>query len=104
MADESPVESLSHVDIGFGGKYKSGFWAPVAVTLLVGSEQSSGELQLIAPDGDNVPVVFFSSQGGSRVLVTGLGKGSDYRVFRSYVKVGPQNSRLSARLVDPTSG
>ncbi len=103
-AAESPVLSVGHVDIGFAGKYKSGFWAPVAVTLHVGPSQSSGELQLIAPDGDNVPVVFFSSQSSSRVLVTGLGKGSDYRVFRSYVKVGPQKSRLSARLVDPTSG
>src|SRR5436190_19022193 len=62
VAAESPVESLPHADIGFAGKYKSGFWTPVTVTLLLGPDESTGELQLLAADGDNVPVVFFRSQ------------------------------------------
>lgn len=103
-AADSSLVSIKHVEIGFGGVYRSGFWTPVTLTLVAKDSPVSGELQLIAPDGDNVPVVFFAASDGrasSRNIQLEAGKTV---TLRSYVKVGPQKSRLSIRLIDPATG
>ena len=41
--------------VGIGDRYKAGLWTQVEVTLLGGSEELTGELSVIVPDGDGVP-------------------------------------------------
>ena len=105
LAADPSLLSIKHADIGFAGKYKSGLWTPVSLTLAAGKSPVSGELQLIAPDGDNVPAVFFAADGNatssSRSLRLEPGKEA---VAICYAKVGPLRSRLRARLFEPRTG
>jgi len=48
------------IEAGFGGTYKIGCWTPIAVTLAGGTEATVGFLEVIAPDGDGVPVHYYS--------------------------------------------
>ena len=52
--------TFSHAEIGFGGKYRSGFWTPISFTLLVG-RNAHGDLQVVSQDGESIPVAFFST-------------------------------------------
>ena len=104
LAADSTLLTIKQADIGFGGSYRSGFWAPISLKLVAPSSPASGELQLIAPDGDNVPVVFFAAdKADSSSRRIQFQPGQEVTVH-SYLKVGPQKGRLSARLIDPESG
>lgn len=100
IAADSPLITITQADIGFGGKYKSGFWAPVTLSLAAGESPVAGELQLVAFDGDNVPVEFFTPRdSGPSSRTVQLRAGQEVAI-RCYLKVGPQRSRISARLID----
>lgn len=103
-AADSSLLTIKKAEVGFGGSYRSGFWAPVSLTIVAPSSAARGELQLIAPDGDNVPVVYFATNeaDSSRCRID-LQPGQEATVH-SYLKVGPQKSRFSARLIDPATG
>jgi hypothetical protein len=104
FAADSTLLTIKQAEIGFGGSYRSGFWAPISLTLVAPSNPARGEVQLIAPDGDNVPVVFFAAdKAGSSPSRIQLQPGQEVTVH-SYLKVGPQKGRISARLIDPESG
>jgi hypothetical protein len=103
MAADSSLLTIKNAEIGFGGRYRSGHWTPVTLTLFANKTPVAGQLQLIAPDGDNVPVVFFASDDDYSFCRIQLDAGKEV-TLHSYVKAGPQKSRLSARLVDPGSG
>src|SRR5262245_51770409 len=62
-AAQAPL-TVTKVSIGFGGKYKSGFWNPVIVSLQAGSSGAAGQLELVVPDGDQVPVIFADEAAG----------------------------------------
>jgi hypothetical protein len=102
FAADSSLLSIKHADIGLGGKYRSGFWTPVTLKLVANNGPANGELQLISSDGENVPVVFFAARDAHASSRIQLDAGKEIAI-RSYVKVGPQQSRLSARLIDPAS-
>ena len=51
------VLTIKKVSVGFGGKFKAGFWQPVRVTVVAGAAGAQGRLELVVPDGDQVPVV-----------------------------------------------
>jgi hypothetical protein len=51
----SPPE-IQFIQVGFAGCYKAGAWTQVEVALRGGDEVFDGELVVIAPDGDGVPV------------------------------------------------
>jgi len=52
---------ISDFQIGFRGRYKAGFWTPVSFTVdPPGGKPFSGQLEIIAPDGDGTPVRFIS--------------------------------------------
>ncbi len=102
-AADSSLLSIKHVDIGFGGAYRSGFWTPLTVTLVANKSVALGELQLIAADGDNVPVVYFAGdKTGFQGRQVQLAAGQEVS-RRVYLKVGPKTSRLSIRLIDPAN-
>jgi hypothetical protein len=105
LALDSSDLALSHAEVGFGGKFRSGFWTPVSFTLLIGSGKIHGDLQIVSQDGDNVPVGFFAVDGSPQNLAIHppAGKGTDDQTYHTYVKIGPHHSRLSLQLVDPQS-
>lgn len=103
FAADSSLLTIKNADIGFGGRYRSGYWTPVTLTLVANNAPVEGQLQLISPDGDNVPVVFFASDDRHSSCRIQLEAGKEV-MLHSYVKAGPQKSPLSARLVDPESG
>lgn len=53
ICQESGLQ-ISAVTIGFEGRYKSGYWTSVRVTLRNGSQPFRGEIQMVAADGDGV--------------------------------------------------
>ncbi|HZN36740.1 MAG TPA: hypothetical protein VFB80_23080 [Pirellulaceae bacterium] len=48
--------------VGFGGKFKSGFWQPVRATLVAGETSVRGRLEVVAADGDQTPVIYANEQ------------------------------------------
>ena len=66
-ADQSAdVLTLKSAAVGFGGKFKAGFWQPVWLTLVAGSAGGSGQLELVVADGDQTPAVFSTLSGSDR--------------------------------------
>lgn len=54
----SPCPRIVGIRVGIAGQYKAGLWTPVRVLLEGGSEPWSGQVSVIAPDGDGVPCRF----------------------------------------------
>src|SRR4051794_35586475 len=54
----SDVLAIRDATIGFGGRFKSGFWQPVRLAVVAGAGGARGRLELIGLDGDQVPVVY----------------------------------------------
>jgi hypothetical protein len=95
-ADQSAdVLTLKSATIGFGGKFKAGFWQPVWLTLVAGSAGARGQLELVVADGDQTPAVFFDAERGSIDLSVG-----SERTILLYCKSGPATAAITARLVD----
>ncbi|MFN0017740.1 MAG: hypothetical protein ACKVP0_05725 [Pirellulaceae bacterium] len=103
LAADSTLLTIKQADIGFGGSYRSGFWTPISLALAANGSPVNGELQLVASDGENVPVVFFAAGAGLSSSNIQLEPGKEVTVH-SYLKAGPQKSRISARLIDRASG
>lgn len=102
-AAQKPPVSIDQAEVGFAGNYKSGFWTPVWLTLTAGDAPIQGVLQLIAPDGDQVPVIHFAGGEGKSAQSLDLPAGQSTTVL-AYVKAGPERSRISARVIEPASG
>ena len=67
-SDEAlPLLAIKAASVGFGGKFKPGYWQPVRLTLVAGSRPVRGKLELVVPDGDQVPVVYGNEQAGAIV-------------------------------------
>jgi hypothetical protein len=90
----NPSVKIEALAIGFGGKYKVGFWTPVEVTLFGGAQASRADLRIIVPDGDGAPTEIVEPQ-------VGLSPGSETQV-RTYVKFGRQHAAV--RVVFGESG
>jgi hypothetical protein len=75
----SPPE-IQSIQVGFAGCYKAGTWTQVEVALRGGGEAFDGELVVIAPDGDGVPVRatapcrLASGEQSLRRLITRIGR------------------------------
>jgi hypothetical protein len=81
--------------VGVGGVCKSGFWAPIWLDLVAGPEGARGNLEIIVPDGDNVPVIY-SDENAADVK---LAANQEVRILR-YAKIGPENAPILLRLRD----
>jgi hypothetical protein len=84
---------VTRASIGFGGKYKSGFWNPVIVSLQAGDRGAAGELELVVPDGDHVPVIFADETAGRIDLAPG-----QQTTVMLYAKTGPIAAPVTLRL------
>lgn len=56
---------IQGVRVGFGGRYKVGFWAPVSVEVKAGDQSLSAQVQLELPDGDGEPTRVLYAELGS---------------------------------------
>lgn len=85
-ADFSPT--IEELHVGFGGRYKVGYWTPVEVVLRGGDRETTGRVELTLADGDGVasrvvsPVCTLPTGGTSRIVL--------------YAKFGRLDGSLSA--------
>jgi hypothetical protein len=50
--------TIAEVSIGLGGKFKVGYWTPVRITIQGGDADFTGQVELTAPDSDDVSARF----------------------------------------------
>mgnify|MGYP000885809058 CR=1 FL=1 len=62
---QGTAPAIEGVRVGFGGKYKVGFWAPVVVDVRGRDQSVTAQLQLELPDGDGEPTRVLSTDPGS---------------------------------------
>lgn len=89
-ADVLTVKSAS---VGFGGRFKAGFWQPIRVTLVAGSAGARGRLEILAADGDQTPVIYANEQAPE----LNLAAGQEMSVLL-YAKSGPIATPLTVQL------
>jgi hypothetical protein len=96
LAADGPRDLLrvKSATVGFGGKFKAGFWQPVRVTVIAGAEGAKGRLELQATDGDQSPVVY----RGASVEAIDLAAGEE-TTTHLYCKSGPIAAPINVRLV-----
>ena len=85
--------TVTQAAIGLGGKYKAGFWNPVWLTVQAGPHGAEGKLEVIIPDGDQVPVIY----GDEANATLQLAAGNEANVLL-YAKVGPLNAPVRVQL------
>ncbi len=96
LGDESTGNgspTISQVRLGFDGHFKVGHWIPIWVDLVGGSQDVTGQLELVAPDGDGFQSVFIQDvderlHAPAKEKVTAL----------RYVKLGRRQGGLTVRL------
>lgn len=93
-AEESKATlSVKAASVGFGGKFKAGFWQPVRLTVQAGPAGAKGRLELISPDGDQAPVIYANEQ------VPELNLAADHEAsLLLYARIGPVGAPLTAQL------
>jgi len=89
------VLTIRDATIGFGGRFKSGFWQPVRLTVVAGSGGARGRLELLGLDGDQVPVAYRDEAAGEINL-----KAEEETTLQLYFKSGPIATPIRARLMD----
>jgi hypothetical protein len=89
------VLTIRDATIGFGGRFKSGFWQPVRLTVVAGSGGARGRLELLGLDGDQVPVAYRDEAAGEIDL-----KAEEETTLQLYFKSGPIATPIRARLID----
>jgi hypothetical protein len=85
--------TIKQASVGFGGKFKAGFWQPVRLTVAAGSAGAKGRLELVVPDGDQMPVVYRDARRGG----LDLGAGQEQSLLL-YAKSGPIATPLTVQL------
>lgn len=85
--------TVTKASIGLGGKYKTGFWNPVSLSLKAGAKGAAGQLELVIPDGDQVPVIFADEKAGQIDLAA-----NEQTSLMLYAKTGPVDSPVTLRL------
>ena len=94
-AADSGALTIKSARVGIGGKCKAGYWTPVWLTVQAGPSGAHGQLELVIPDGDQVPAAY---SGGSPAAI-GLAAGQEASILL-YAKLGPVAAPISVRLRD----
>jgi hypothetical protein len=87
--------TLQAASVGVGGQYKSGYWNPVRLTVAAGPQGAKGELVLVIPDGDRVPVLYADELRGAIDLASG-----EAATVLLYGKSGPVGVPMRVELRD----
>jgi hypothetical protein len=87
--DASP--QVEKVSVGFGGKYKVGFWTPVRLEITAGAKPFAGQLTLEIPDSEGGPCQWTSPESAELHLAP-----NEKTTLVRFVKFGRLESRLTA--------
>jgi hypothetical protein len=79
--------------VGIGGLTKAGFWAPIWLEVQGGPQGAEGQLEIVIPDGDNVPAIF---PGPADELLK-LAAGEKKSILR-YAKIGRLSAPITVQL------
>src|SRR5262245_142500 len=93
-SDAKETLTVKQTTIGFGGKFKAGFWQPVRLIVVAGHAGARGQLEIVSPDGDQMPVVYRGVAWGELNLAAG-----EEQAVLLYFKSGPAATPITARLV-----
>jgi hypothetical protein len=91
--DQGEPLTIESARAGIGGICKAGFWSPIWLNLKAGPAGAAGALEIVTPDGDNVPVVY----GVSEADALAIGPHQSASLLR-YVKLGRENAPIAVRL------
>ncbi|MEX2176692.1 MAG: hypothetical protein WD872_20160 [Pirellulaceae bacterium] len=89
--------SIELATVGIGNQCKAGFWAPIWLRIKAGPQGARGQLEIVVPDGDGVPVVFSDSKD----TAIDLSAGEQLSLLR-YAKIGPVAAPITVRLRGPS--
>src|SRR5262245_54101892 len=92
----APILTLKSVSVGFGGKFKPGFWQPVRIHVQAGPQGTKGKFEAVALDGDQVPAIYRDTLHGSIDLLND----AYGTTVTMYAKSGPILAPFTVRLVD----
>jgi hypothetical protein len=95
MIHAADILTVKAATIGLGGKCKAGFWQQVLLTVSAGPQGANGRLEIVASDGDQMPVAFSGGDPGELSLAA-----NEERTARLYFKSGPVATPIVARLVN----
>ena len=97
--DLGDMLTIEKATAGFGGKLKAGFWQPVRMTIIAGPQGAAGRLEVIVPDGDQVPVVYRDRDRGQINLAAG-----QRQTLLLYAKSGPVDVPFAIRFTTAAGG
>src|SRR5262245_35157163 len=92
-AADGELLTLKASSVGFGGKFKSGFWQPMHLELAAGQGAARGRLEIVCADGDQTPVIYSHEQAPELILGAG-----QHATVHLYAKSGPIGAPLVVRL------
>lgn len=97
LRDSPGPVAIAEVQMGFAGKYKLGYWAPLRVTLQA-RKAVTGRLEVTVPDGDGVPTTVSSGNGRPIHLSPG------HTITEMlYVKPGQASGSLTVQFLDESA-
>ena len=91
-AADHELLTLKSSRIGFGGKFKSGHWQPIRITVATNMGDVRGRFEVVAADGDQTPVIYTNEQAPECNLAAG-----QEATALLYAKSGPIGSPISVR-------
>lgn len=92
-SDNQATLTVTSVELGLGGKFKSGFWQPVWVTLRAGKAAVEGQLEVVVADSDQTPAIY-ADQPHGRVTLSPRQEGR----YLLYARSGPVASPVTLQL------
>lgn len=84
---------VASVRLGLGGKFKSGFWQPLWVTLKATQAAVEGQLEVVVADSDQTPAIYTDQPHGH----VGLSQGEEAS-YLLYARSGPVASPITLQL------
>ena len=91
--NQASVLTVKSARVGLGGACKAGFWTPIWLDVKADPSGATGTLEIVIPDGDNVPVIYGDDESGA----VSLGSNQSVSLLR-YAKIGRANAPIRARL------
>jgi hypothetical protein len=85
--------AIERVQVGFGGRYKLGYWTPIRITIAA-DEAVTGRLEVTVPDSDGVPTTVSTDAAGPLTIPPG-GKLTE----TLYIKPGQRDGEMRIRFV-----
>ncbi len=89
---QSQALTVESARVGVGGVSKAGFWTPIWLELKAGDLDATGALEIVIPDGDNVPVIY----GGDNNKIAL--QPNERATILHYAKMGRENATVHVRL------